>query len=451
MKGMRPDPFRPGRAYAAALLAASLLGACSDGSPADPGPDPDPQPAVVAEIRVELDNPVLAVGRTLQIAAAGADEQANLAAPVLVRLLDAQGNAIVDRVPAYATSDAGVATVSSTGLVTAVGAGAASITATSGTASAVVHVFVERPYAVTILEGAGDTESHATAINAAGAVTGWFRTGGADHAFLWQDGTRTDLGTGRGYAVNDAGAVGGASADLRAAVWSDGAATPVDEGSEFAVGRVVGINAAGDLAYSETARSCGPGGNCYWRSFVRYDGEVTALTTDLPDATGIGPAGQVVGRFWQPGVNPRAFVYAGGAFTALSPEALRSEATAINAAGQVVGTRRTTPGIDLPTLWNGGTATDLGLLRRGDQGYALAVNAGATVVGRANLCDRRCETFVAARWRGGRVADLNLLVPAATAWNLVSATGVNDAGQIVGTAVHRTSGATRAFLLTPAS
>ena len=52
----------------------------------------------------------------------------------------------------------------------------------------------------------------------------------------------------------------------------------------------------------------------------------------------------------------------------------------------------------------------------------------------------------AALWRDGVAIDLNSRV-AAPGWLLVSATGTNDVGQIVGTALR--GGQRRAYLLTP--
>ena len=76
--------------------------------------------------------------------------------------------------------------------------------------------------------GAG--ESYAWAINNAGQITGYSDTSnGETHAFLWEDGTLTDLGTPGGkysfaYAINDHGQVVGASytasREEHACLWS---------------------------------------------------------------------------------------------------------------------------------------------------------------------------------------------------------------------------------------
>jgi probable HAF family extracellular repeat protein len=51
-------------------------------------------------------------------------------------------------------------------------------------------------------------------------------------------------------------------------------------------------------------------------------------------------------------------------------------------------------------------------------------------------------------WKGGGpIANLNDLIDPTSGWLLTSATGINDAGQIVGVGQHNGQG--RAFLLTP--
>jgi probable HAF family extracellular repeat protein len=49
---------------------------------------------------------------------------------------------------------------------------------------------------------------------------------------------------------------------------------------------------------------------------------------------------------------------------------------------------------------------------------------------------------------GGSLQNLNQLLPAGSGWELLEATDINDAGQIVG--YGRFQGRIRAFLLTPA-
>lgn len=50
-------------------------------------------------------------------------------------------------------------------------------------------------------------------------------------------------------------------------------------------------------------------------------------------------------------------------------------------------------------------------------------------------------------YSGGRMQDLNGLIPRSAGWTLLDARGINDRGQIVGSGLHH--GQKRAFLLTP--
>jgi uncharacterized protein YjdB len=127
---------------------------------------PPPPPASVASVVVALGNGSLAVGATTQ-ASAGAR--------------DADGNALTGRAVAWSTSNPAVATVSATGLVTAVAPGAASIRATveGRTGEAGVQVAAPPPESVasvavalgdaTLREGQATTAT-ATARDAQGAV-----------------------------------------------------------------------------------------------------------------------------------------------------------------------------------------------------------------------------------------------------------------------------------------
>src|SRR5213080_4303909 len=81
-----------------------------------------------------------------------------------------------------------------------------------------------------------DTMSGASAVNEAGQVVGWSQGSYPDpiHAFLWENGTMTDLGTlggstARAYDINDKGQVVGVSSTSsglnHAFLWEDGTMT----------------------------------------------------------------------------------------------------------------------------------------------------------------------------------------------------------------------------------
>ena len=118
-------------------------------------------------------------------------------------------------------------------------------------------------------------------------------------------------------------------------------------------------------------------------------------------------------------------------------------AAAINEAGLVVGTT----GEDSSTqshahafLLDGTSVTDLGTLKGGLHSSALDINESGRVVGSAWLSTVETslvqpELYHAFLWEEGRgMLDLNDLV-VAPGWVLTSATAINDAGDIVGSAI----------------
>jgi probable HAF family extracellular repeat protein len=80
-----------------------------------------------------------------------------------------------------------------------------------------LHAFLWEDGTMTDLGTLGTGESYAWAINNRGQITGYSDTSkGQTHAFLWEGGVMTDLGTLGGkysfaYAINDHGQVVGAS------------------------------------------------------------------------------------------------------------------------------------------------------------------------------------------------------------------------------------------------
>lgn len=144
-----------------------------------------------------------------------------------------------------------------------------------------------------------------------------------------------------------------------------------------------------------------------------------------------------------------------------------SFAAGINAAGQIAGYAQSfgADGTDTGTravIWDGTKVVDLGTL--GQQtaadpktstaftfGYSSAagLNLSGQAVGKSLAFDADGETvgehgFL---YEDGKITDLNGMLEPGTDWVVVSANGINDAGQIAATATG--SGGTRAVLLTP--
>ena len=110
-------------------LTALLLGpaSCGDGPTTDPGP----LPAFPARVSVSPDSVELpAIGATVQLSA---------------QVFDENGNVMTDEPVAWTSSDAVVASVDGTGLVTAAGNGTATITATARAATGSATVTVADP------------------------------------------------------------------------------------------------------------------------------------------------------------------------------------------------------------------------------------------------------------------------------------------------------------------
>ena len=126
---------------AAGLCAAVWTYACGDGATEPPTPPPDPpRPATVA-----------VAPATVRLTALGATEQ------LTAEVRDQNGNAMTGAAVSWASSAASVATVSSTGLVTAVGNGTATITATAGSASGSATVTVAQEVSAVAVSPAADT------------------------------------------------------------------------------------------------------------------------------------------------------------------------------------------------------------------------------------------------------------------------------------------------------
>ncbi len=205
----------------------------------------------------------------------------------------------------------------------------------------------------------GGDYSIAVGINNSGQVVGWSDLAeddeedcepdnilcGASHAFLWEDGTMTDLGTlggstSRAHAINEAGQIVGwaetEEGSMRAVLWQSGTVTDLGIG-----GLARGINDSGEIVgtfYSE-----GKG-----HAFLYREGEVTNLGISgwfETGAYGINNRGQVVG-YYTPSIvtNTRAFLWEDGEF--VDVDTLSSplfgwqfyDARDINDTGQIVGT-----------------------------------------------------------------------------------------------------------------
>jgi probable HAF family extracellular repeat protein len=283
----------------------------------------------------------------------------------------------------------------------------------------------------------GASPSAALGVNDAGQVVGYGFTSsdqGGMGAFIWQNGTITDLGSLLGgenqrmaTAINASGQVAGISslpgnATNHAFLWDDGTVTDLgDLGGE--VSYAYGINDVGQVV----GDSYIPG--YLWRAFIWQGGVMTdlgALGSGESHATAINNSGWVVGRsttFVGSGTE-HAFIYKDGTMSDLGNLGGNGTyATAINDVGQVVGYGFTATGQLHAFLWQDGIMSDLGNLG-GARSLAFGISDDGQVVGYINSVDGGMYPF---RWQNGTTTDLGTL-----GGSTGVALGINDRGQIVG-------------------
>lgn len=327
-----------------------------------------------------------------------------------------------------------------------------------GAASAGAFEVASPYYTITDLGTLGGDGAFALDINSSGQVVGQSVTeDGTGHAFLWTDGEMADLGTLPWYveqslatALNDVGQVVGWSTIVEAS-----AAFEYTDGELHDLGGIGGYSAAAyDINGKGQVVGNGKDAAGFVHAFLRSGGVMRDLGTldgmdsgETSTAYGINASGQVVGVSsvvgpvfyrafrWTPGTGMIDLGTLGGS---------DSWANDINDAGQVVGWADSATAMRAFIWTADGGMRDLGALPDRPHSTALALNSVGKVVGfvSGGLPDSRAAFFY-----GGAVIDLNAMIPSDSGWVLAQATGINDAGQIVGFGEH--NGQFRAFLLTP--
>jgi probable HAF family extracellular repeat protein len=326
-------------------------------------------------------------------------------------------------------------------------------------------------YTITDLGTLGATggypQTQPFAINASGQVTGFSYTSTVvtqscghykpprtcsyhpQHAFLYSNGTMTDLGSlggvdpsSTGFAISTSGVVAGlagtATAGVtHAALWTGtttvdlGALAPLSSGSWSSA---FGINdsgqAVGSWAPSQGTRGTGSHPWLYSNGTMTSLPVPSGLTAPSCEAIAINNNGQVLGDcttasgtgpavVWQNGTVTTTLGTLGGLHV--------TYATAINNNGQIVGYGTTSTGATQGFLDSNGTVTDLGSFT------PFAINDNGVMVDGTDLIDS-----------GGTVQNLNNLIPANSGYTIQGTDAINDNGQITATT---TSG--QALLLTP--
>ena len=170
-------------------------------------------------------------------------------------------------------------------------------------------------------------------------------------------------------------------------------------------------------------------------------------------AFGINNRGQAVGYSGTCTAANYAVVWENGTATKLrdlgDPGGI---AYAINSHNQVVGQAVNSDGTALAAIWQNHTVAALGGLLPGDvASFATSINNRGQVVG--SSFDSRANWSHGLLWQNGMMIDLNTVFPASSNLYVVSASNINESGQIAGMAVEMSGShagtIVHAFLATP--
>jgi probable HAF family extracellular repeat protein len=154
--------------------------------------------------------------------------------------------------------------------------------------------------------------------------------------------------------------------------------------------------------------------------------------------TAINDAGQIVGNYFTSSTDSGAFLYFNGKFTNLgAPAGTTTSASAINSTGQIAGQISFNSGAPShAAVWNNGVWTDLGGFTGATGTSATGINMAGQVIGTAGFPVTSYHPFIPAKSiaciiRNGSVVDLNKLIPGNSGFNLSRAIAINDAGQVL--------------------
>jgi probable HAF family extracellular repeat protein len=321
--------------------------------------------------------------------------------------------------------------------------------------------------------------STAMGINNSGQVVGQSDTPYSLIPAVWTNGFASSLGTllpgaafPTAWAINDSGQIVGTEIDGSSGyswVFSGGKLNDISYAlQQFPFGYA--INNAGDVAGNAripgvtlTAFWFAPGTNGYSNGVGTLLG---LLGGTFSYAYGLNNSGIAVGcaQTDTMAVHAARFVPGGGPYDLGTLGGTSACAQAVNDSGTIVGySNPFGDGAEHAFSYTNGVWTDLGTLG-GTNSYAQAINASGVIVGYSDLSGTTSpfvmpllskdsnslgqEEGHAFVYSNGKMQDLNSVVDSSgSGYQITSANGINDQGQIVARALHY--GDTRAVLLTP--
>jgi len=317
----------------------------------------------------------------------------------------------------------------------------------------------QNSYSITDLGVINSNEySVAKSVNATAQVTGAAGTNNSNLSdiFFYSNGVMSSLGTlggssGIGNGINASGQVAGYSTNskgtYRAFLATNGSLTDIgDLGGGSAV--AYGIN---DLGWAVGSAVTANGEN---HPFLYRNGKMLDLGTLgsknndwWNSAQGVNNSGVVAGTSYDATGNFFGFVWKNGKMTKMGTlGGLWSQVYGINNKGQTTGLAYTKNGSAHAFIANCATCAlkDLGTITGNTSTvWGFAINDSGVVVGQTTFQN----TYHAFVYSGGKMKDLNSMIPAGLGWALTEANGINASGQIVG--MGTINGVEHGYLLTP--